>query len=187
MGGFPWWLLKQEDIQLRTRDPHYLDAARHYLKEVGRVLGPLQISKGGPILMVQVENEYGFFGKDTAYMGDLRQALLDAGFEVPLFACNPPQQLKNGFRNDLFQVVNFGSDPANGFKALREVLPKGPLMCGEFYPGLVRYVGRAASHRQHIALPGRPRIHAQSRWLVQHLHGPWRNHVWLLDRCGPPV
>ena len=62
----------------------------------------MQITKGGPILMVQVENEYGFFGKDAAYMGALRQALLDAGFEVPFFACNPPKQLKNGFREDLF-------------------------------------------------------------------------------------
>jgi beta-galactosidase len=135
MGGFPWWLLKQEDIRLRTRDPHYLEPARRYLKEVGHVLGPLQITKGGPILMVQVENEYGFFANDAAYMGELRQALLDAGFNVPLFACNPPQHLKSGFRPDLFPVVNFGSDPANGFKALRELLPKGPLMCGEFYPG----------------------------------------------------
>jgi beta-galactosidase len=48
--------------------------------------------------MVQVENEYGFCGSDAAYMGDLRQALVDAGFTVPLFACNPPQQLKNGLR-----------------------------------------------------------------------------------------
>ena len=135
MGGLPWWLLQQEDIRLRTRDPHYLEPARRYLREVGRVLGPLQVSKGGPILMVQVENEYGFFGKDAAYLGEMRQALLDAGFEVPLFACNSPHHLKNGFRPDLFQVVNFGSDPINGFKALREVSPKGPLMCGEFYPG----------------------------------------------------
>ena len=60
MGGIPWWLLKHEDIKLRTRDPRYLDAAKNYLKEVGRVLGPLQITRGGPILMVQVENEYGF-------------------------------------------------------------------------------------------------------------------------------
>ncbi|HWI58358.1 MAG TPA: beta-galactosidase [Bacillota bacterium] len=135
MGGFPWWLLKQEGIQLRTRDPRYLEPARRYLQEVGRVLGPLQVTHGGPILMVQVENEYGFFGKDTAYMGELRQALVDVGFDVPLFACNPPQQLKNGYRADLFPVVNFGSDPASGFKALRQVLPKGPLMCGEFYPG----------------------------------------------------
>ena len=135
MGGFPWWLLKQQDIRLRTRDPRYLEAARRYLSEVGRVLSPLRVTKGGPILMVQVENEYGFFGNDAAYMGELRQALLEAGFDVPLFACNPPQHLKNGFRSDLFPVVNFGSDPANGFRALREILPKGPLMCGEFYPG----------------------------------------------------
>jgi beta-galactosidase len=135
MGGLPWWLLKHEDIRLRTRDPRYMDAAKRYLKEVGRVLGPLQVTKGGPILLVQVENEYGFYGKDAEYMGDLRQALLDAGFDVPLFACNPKQHLKDGYRADLFPVVNFGSDPAGGFQALREILPKGPLMCGEFYPG----------------------------------------------------
>ena len=135
MGGMPWWLLKHEDIKLRTRDPRYLDAAKKYLKEVGRVLGPLQITKGGPILMVQVENEYGSFGRDAEYMGELRQAMLNSGFDVPLFACNPPNDLKNGYRSDLFPVVNFGSDPATGFKALREILPQGPLMCGEFYPG----------------------------------------------------
>ena len=135
MGGLPWWLLKYDDIKLRTRDPRFMDAAKQYLKEVGRVLGPLQITRGGPILMVQVENEYGFLGKDVQYMGDLRQALIDAGFNVPLFACNPPYNLKNGFRSDLFPVVNFGTDPAGSFKSLREVLPQGPLMCGEFYPG----------------------------------------------------
>jgi beta-galactosidase len=135
MGGMPWWLLKHDDIKLRTRDPRFLEATRRYMKEVGRVLGPMQITKGGPILMVQVENEYGFFGKDPEYMGDMRQALLDAGFDMPLFACNPPSALKNGYRADLFPVVNFGSNPAGGFKALREILPKGPLMCGEFYPG----------------------------------------------------
>ena len=135
MGGLPWWLLKHDDIRLRTRDPRFLDAARRYLREVGRVLTPLQVTRGGPILMVQVENEYGFFGNDAAYMGEMRSALLDAGFDVPLFACNPPQQLRSGYRADLFNVVNFGSNPADGFKALREVLPKGPLMCGEFYPG----------------------------------------------------
>jgi beta-galactosidase len=135
MGGLPSWLLKHEDVQLRTRDPRYLDAAKRYLKEVGRVLGPLQITRGGPILMVQVENEYGFYGKDVEYMGELRGALLNAGFDVPLFACNPRDHLKDGYRPDLFPVVNFGSDPQGAFKALRQVLPNGPLMCGEFYPG----------------------------------------------------
>jgi beta-galactosidase len=85
--------------------------------------------------MVQVENEYGSYGKDAAYMDEMRKAMLDAGFDVPLFACNPSGDLTNGYRPDLFPVVNFGADPAHGFKALREIFPQGPLMCGEFYPG----------------------------------------------------
>ena len=135
MGGLPWWLLKNDSIRLRTKDPRYIAACRSYLKEVGRVLGPLQITHGGPIIMVQVENEYGFFGNDSSYMGLMRQAVLDAGFNVPLFDCNPKNALKNGYRDDLFPVVNFGADPKDGFKQLREILPEGPLMCGEFYSG----------------------------------------------------
>lgn len=135
MGGLPWWLLKKEDIKLRTRDAYYLERSQRWLKEVGRVLGPQQVTRGGAILMVQVENEYGFYGKDVEYMGALRQALVDSGFDVPLFACNPPGNMRNGLRSDLFQVVNFGSNPEKGFKALRDLQPKGPLMCGEFYPG----------------------------------------------------
>jgi beta-galactosidase len=135
MGGTPWWLLKHEPVALRSRDPTYLDAARKYLHEVGTVLAPLQVTHGGPILMVQVENEYGFFGKDADYIGDIRQALIDGGFDVPLFECNPPDVMKNGMRTDLFQAANFGSDPASNFKKLRALQPQGPLFCSEFYPG----------------------------------------------------
>lgn len=135
LGGLPWWLLKHDDIQLRSRDPKFLSASHNWLKEVGRVLGPLQVTQGGPILMVQVENEYGFFGKDAEYMGEIKQALLDGGFEVPLFACSPPSAMRNGYRPDIFMVVNFGKAPGSSFKALREIQPTGPLMCGEFYPG----------------------------------------------------
>lgn len=134
-GGLPWWLLKKPDIALRSLDPDFMAASKAWLAEVGRVLGPLQVTKGGPILMAQVENEYGFYGKDAGYMGAMRQATIDAGFDIPLFACNPTGNLANGRRDDLFNVVNFGSDPQNGFKKLREVQPEGPLICGEFYPG----------------------------------------------------
>jgi beta-galactosidase len=135
MGGTPWWMLKDDGVKLRSRDPRYLDAAKSYLKEVGRVLGPLQITHGGPIIMAQVENEYGFFGKDTEYMGTVRQALLDAGFDVPLFECNPPSVMKNGMLTNLFQAANFGSNPKNNFEKLRALQPGGPLICSEFYPG----------------------------------------------------
>ena len=135
MGGSPWWLLKHDDIKLRSRDPNYLNAVKSYLKEVGRVLGPLQITHGGPIIMAQVENEYGFFGKDAAYMDEIRNALLDAGFDVPLFACNPPDMMKNGLLTNLFQAGNFGSDVVKNFAKVRKIQKTGPLICSEFYPG----------------------------------------------------
>lgn len=134
MGGLPWWLLKNEDVKLRTRDAFYVEHAQKWLREVGRELAPLQVTRGGPILMVQVENEYGYFGDDAEYMGQLRQALIDGGFEVPLFACNPTWALQKGFRKDLYLVANFGSNPKEAFENLRKVQPDAPLMCGEFYP-----------------------------------------------------
>lgn len=134
MGGFPWWLLKNEEVKLRTRDEFYIKHAQRWLKEVGRVLGPLQVTHGGPILMVQVENEYGYYADDAEYMGLLRQALIDGGFDVPLFACNPTWALQKGFRKDLYLVANFGSNPKEGFEALHKIQPNAPLMCGEFYP-----------------------------------------------------
>lgn len=134
-GGLPWWLLKNPDIKLRTQDPAFMKAATAWFKEVGRVLGPMQITKGGPILMAQVENEYGSYGSDAEYMGKLRQALIDAGFDIPLFACNPVYDLGKGNRPDIFNVVNFGRDAKTAFGKLRAMQPKGPLMCGEFYPG----------------------------------------------------
>ena len=99
------------------------------------MLGPLQITKGGAILITQLENEYGSYRNDSVYMGKLRQVLEDAGFDVPLFACNPVYQLHKGVHSDIFNVVNFGKNAESACKKLRKMQPKGPLMCGEFYPG----------------------------------------------------
>ncbi|MBM4063584.1 MAG: beta-galactosidase, partial [Planctomycetes bacterium] len=141
-GGFPWWLLQHEGIAVRTQDERYLAAVRRYLRAVGEQLAPLQVTRGGPILMVQVENEYGSYGNDKHYIGLVRDALAAAGFEVPMFTCDGPSQLPNGTRDDLFSVVNFGGDPQGGFDALRKVRATGPLMCGEYYPGWFDSWGR---------------------------------------------
>ncbi|MFC5462807.1 beta-galactosidase [Massilia niabensis] len=134
MGGLPWWLLKHPGEFLRTRSDAFVLPARRWLREVGRVLGPLQVTQGGPILMVQVENEYGFFASDLEYMRVMRQAVLDARFDVPLFQCNPTNAVAKTHIPELLSVANFGSDPAAGFRALAAV-QKGPLMCGEYYSG----------------------------------------------------
>ncbi|MEO6276218.1 beta-galactosidase [Roseateles sp.] len=135
MGGLPWWLLKHPgDAFLRSRDDAFVQPVRRWMKEVGRVLAPMQVSQGGPILMVQVENEYGFLSDDKDYMRVMRQAVLDGGFDVPLFQCNPTNAVAKTHIPELFMVTNFGSDPATGFKALA-ALQKGPLMCGEYYSG----------------------------------------------------
>lgn len=134
-GGFPWWLLKNPDIKLRTCDSIYLTAVRSYILAVGKELSSLQWTHGGPIIMVQVENEYGSYGTDKEYIGLVRDYLREAGFEVPLFTCDGPSQLKNDVRDDIFCVVNFGDDPEGSFNALRKIRSTGPLMCGEYYPG----------------------------------------------------
>lgn len=134
-GGFPWWLLQTEDIKVRTQDPRYLAAVHDYLLQVGAQLHDLQVTRGGPILMVQVENEYGSYGNDKDYIGVIRDDLVAAGFDVPMFTCDGPSQLPNDTRDDIFCVVNFGGGPEGNFAALRKVRQTGPLMCGEYYPG----------------------------------------------------
>lgn len=135
-GGLPWWLLDagSANVRVRTRDPKYLGAAKAWLKRVGDELRDLQVTRGGPILMVQDENEYGFFGNDGEYIRELYNVLREAGFEVPVFTCNPAYHLDKGVIPETFKVVNFGSNPTNGFAKLREVQPRGPQMCGEYYP-----------------------------------------------------
>ena len=146
-GGAPWWLMGddggEKPISMRSSDPRWVVPATNWLHAVGRQLAGLQVTRGGPILMVQVENEYGLHGGDVAYMRALRQAVLDAGFEVPLYACNPPRVMQNGFIPELFQAANFGAEPEQRFEIVRKYQPKGPLMCAEYYPAWFDTWGQA--------------------------------------------
>ncbi len=135
MGGVPWWLLKKATSSSVRATPSYLEPARRYLKEVGRVLGSLADHPGRSHPDGAGGERIRFLRQRRRYMGELRQALVEAGFDVPLFACNPTYMLGKGSRTDLFHVVNFGCDPARGSRPCARSCPQGPLMCGEFYPG----------------------------------------------------
>jgi beta-galactosidase len=144
-GGLPWWLLKDSDVRVRTRQPHFLVACRRYLHEVGRQLAPLQVTKGGPIIMVQVENEYDGYGRDRQYPAALRSYLTEAGVDVPFFSSEMTWSLKRATGQDLFRAIGFSSKPEAEFNSLRAVQPSGPLMCSEFYTGWYDSWGRRSS------------------------------------------
>lgn len=134
-GGLPWWLLKDPKMQVRTRYPGYFNAQKRYLAEVGKQLAPLQITRGGPIIMVQVENEYGSYGSDGQYIHDTEQAVKEAGFDVPLFNCDGWEQALKYDHGDLYVAFNFGSEVQKNFERRAEQKRFGPNMVSEFYPG----------------------------------------------------
>src|SRR5208337_307593 len=98
-------------IKIRSQDPQFLAAAARYMKQVGEIAAPLQITRGGPVLMVQVENEYGSFGSDHEYMGAIRQMIRDAGFDVMLYTSDGSDEgdLKGGTLPGVLSVINFSA------------------------------------------------------------------------------
>ena len=138
LGGIPWWLLKTPDIKLRTRDPRYMAAVGRYVARLAAEIRPLLVTNGGPILMVQVENEYGSYGKDKDYILAVKTLWERAGIDVPLFTADGPSQLWNGSRTDTFCGVNGG---VGSLAELRRFRPSGPLIVTEYYPGWLSHWG----------------------------------------------
>ncbi|MHB0876891.1 MAG: glycoside hydrolase family 35 protein [Anaerolineae bacterium] len=136
-GGLPAWLLADPTMKLRCFHRHYLDAVERYLDALLPPLAPLQYSRGGPIVAMQVENEYGSYGNDSRYLRWLEQAMRDRGIDCLLFTSDGPTDtmLQGGTLPDVLKVVNFGSGATPAFAKLRQYQPTGPLMCGEFWDG----------------------------------------------------
>src|SRR3984957_8554300 len=140
-GGFPAWLLKDPQTVVRSRDPKYLEPATRWLHRLGEELAPLQLARGGPIIAVQVENEYGSFGDDREYLEQTRRALMEGGFDSALLytADNNQDKTKGTLRGslpDLTAAINFGPGEAQAqFALLRQRRPQGPFMNGEYWDG----------------------------------------------------
>ena len=138
MGGLPWWLLKKKDIRLRESDPYFLERVDKFQKAVAGQVADLTIADGGPIIMVQVENEYGSYGIDKQYVSQIRDMLRkNFGDNVTLFQCDWSSNFLNNGLDDLIWTMNFGTG-ANidqQFARLKEVRPDSPLMCSEFWSG----------------------------------------------------
>lgn len=141
-GGFPAWLLKEDAMRLRCSDPRFMRHVADYYRVLLPLLTPLQITRGGSVIMMQVENEYGSFGNDKAYLAALRDLMLNAGVDVPLVTSDGPEHdmLISGQVDGVFQMGNFGSGTRERFQVLADH-GIAPQMCMEFWCGWFDYWG----------------------------------------------
>ena len=138
MGGLPWWLLKKKDIKLRERDPYFMERVKIFEEKVGEQLKPLTIQNGGPIIMIQVENEYGSYGEDKPYVSEIRDCLRGIyGKELSLFQCDWSSNFEKNGLDDLTWTMNFGTGANidDQFRRLGQLRPDAPKMCSEFWSG----------------------------------------------------
>ncbi|MBP3828883.1 MAG: beta-galactosidase [Bacteroidaceae bacterium] len=139
MGGLPWWLLKKKDIRLREQDPFFMERAEKFEMKLAEQLRDLTIQKGGPIIMVQVENEYGSYGEDKPYMSAMRDIIRKAwqAPDLTLFQCDWSSNFTKNGLDDLTWTMNFGTGANidNEFKKLGQLRPNSPKMCSEFWSG----------------------------------------------------
>jgi len=136
-GGLPAWLLADPGMRLRCYHQPFLDKVDRYYDRLIPMLKPLLCTNGGPIIAMQIENEYGSYGNDTRYLQYLQQALISRGVDVPLFTSDGPVDflLQGGMVPGVLETVNFGEKPREAFEILRQYQPYRPLMCTEFWDG----------------------------------------------------
>jgi beta-galactosidase len=136
-GGLPSWLTADPDIRLRSSDPRFTGAIDRYLDLLLPPLLPHLAASGGPVIAVQVENEYGAYGDDTAYLTHLHQAFRSRGVQELLFTCDQaiPEHQANGSLPGTLATGTFGSRVEENLARLRAHRSEGPLMCTEFWVG----------------------------------------------------
>ena len=151
-GGLPAWLLAEDGMRLRTSYPPFLRYVAAYYDRLLPLITPLQIDFGGPVIMMQVENEYGYYGNDSAYLEAVKKMMLDRGVVVPLVTSDGPydESLAGGRVEGVLQTGNFGSHTRERFELLRRHIGNQPLMCTEFWVGWFDHWGNGGHMRGNL-------------------------------------
>ena len=136
-GGLPWWIQVNEEMEIRCSNPHYIKCFTNYLKQLFDQVRPHLCTNGGPVIMMQCENEYGYYGDDKKYLTYLRDFYRNQGIDIPLFTSDGTSKefLLDGMIEDCFTTLNFGSRVEENFKAHDELFPDSPKMCMEMWCG----------------------------------------------------
>lgn len=136
-GGFPWWIQVDDDIEIRCKNPKYIECLDNYLDKLFEQIRPLLCTNGGPIIMLQCENEYGYYGDDKEYLRYLVESFRRKGIDVPLFTSDGTKidNLLDGAIDGVLPTLNFGSRVEENFKAFHKLYPDQPKMCMEMWNG----------------------------------------------------
>ena len=142
-GGLPGWLFTDPDVGVRRNEPLYMAAIAEYFDALLPIVAERQIDRGGPVILVQVENEYGAYGDDKDYLAALVELNRAGGITVPLTTIDQPtdQMLADGGLPGLHKTASFGSRATERLATLRRHQPTGPLMCAEFWNGWFDFWG----------------------------------------------
>ena len=135
-GGLPAWLLNVPGLRIRCDNQPYLEKVRNYFEKLFAILVPRLCTKGGNIIMLQVENEYGSFGNDKVYLRKLEQMYRDLGADCLLFrADGPSDDMMASADTGIFTTCTFGSQPARWQEYYYSKGYKGPFTCMEYWCG----------------------------------------------------
>ena len=136
-GGLPWWLQNYDDIEIRCSNPVYIKYFERYLDRLFEEVRPLLCTNGGPVIMLQCENEYGYYGDDKKYLKHLYDFYRSRGIDVPLFTSDGTSKtdILDGSIDGCLSTLNFGSRVAENFAAHDELFPNQPKMCMEMWNG----------------------------------------------------
>jgi beta-galactosidase len=141
-GGLPPYLLKDPELRVRSLYPRYMQAAERYMAALAAVIRPLLVTRGGPVLMVQIENEYGSYGNDRNYMKRLREVWTTHGIDVPFFTGDGPTpfMLEAGSLPGAAVGLDSGSNEKH-WELARSIAPGVPVFSSETYPGWLTHWG----------------------------------------------
>lgn len=135
-GGLPAYLLQTPNIKLRCMDSTYMNAVTRYVERLSKEVVSLQCDKGGPILMVQVENEYGSYGNDKIYLETLRKLWLQNGITVPFYTADGPTDFMLEAGNVMGAAIGLDSGGSDDdFATAEKHNPNVPSFSSETYPG----------------------------------------------------
>ncbi|MGG5171067.1 glycoside hydrolase family 35 protein [Pseudarthrobacter sp. J1738] len=135
--GFPAWLTAIPGIGLRCNDPVFTGAIEKWFDALLPIIATRQAAQGGPVVALQVENEYGSYGDDAEYIHWNKTALTERGITETLFTADGGNDyfLDGGSVPDIWATATLGSRGDEAVATWERRRPGEPFFNVEFWGG----------------------------------------------------